>query len=280
METQQKQLIANEIEFLANKLSQQKIAIKAGVSSATINHMINGKWELIKSDIWNKVRSALKIELNWIHADTKNYINFINLLAGSQQHSLSIAIAMKEGRSKSHSYKRFERLNENVIYVECKNYWTKKTYVQALLKATGLVSTGTVGELIEVLIDHVRQLHKPIFIIDQADKLKDPQLDLFMDFYNDLEGNRAFVLSGVPALSKRILRGVQRDKIGYRETYSRFGRQFIAFPELDLEDITAVCTENGITDEDLIVEIFNKCDGDMRRVRRLIERYNLTKRVA
>lgn len=280
MEAQQKTLIANEIELLANKLSQQKVAIKAGVSAATINHMINKKWDLIKSDIWNKVQSSLKIELNWIHADTKNYKNFMNLLSGAQNHSLSIAIAMKEGRSKSHSYKRFERHNENVVYVECKNYWTKKTYVQALLRAAGLNSTGTVGELIENFIDHVRQLHKPIIIIDQADKLKDPQLDLFMDFYNDLEGNCSFVLSGVPALSKRMLRGVQRDKIGYRETYSRFGRQFITFPELEQVDVSAVCEANGIIDPDLKVEVFNECDGDMRRVRRLIERYNLTKRVA
>lgn len=280
METQQKTLISIEVANLAEKLSQQKVAIKSGVSAATINHIINKKWELIKSDIWYKVQSALKIELNWIHAETSNYKNFMQLLAGAQANSLSIAISMKEGRSKSHSYKRYERQHENVFLVECKNYWTKKTFVQALLASAGLSAEGTVGEMIEYLIDNIRQKHLPILIIDQFDKLKDPQKDLYMDFYNELEGHCAFVLSGVPAFKKNILKGVQRDKIGYREMYSRFGRTFIAFPELSLDDVSAVCNANGVSNEDMIVEIFNSCDGDMRRVRRLIERAKLSKRAA
>lgn len=280
MDTQQKQLISTEVKDLAQKLSQKKVAIKAGVSSATINHIIAGKWDLIKSDIWYRVQSALRIDLNWIHADTTNYTNFIQLLSGAQARSLSIAIAMNEGRSKSHSYKRYERLNDNVVYVECKNYWTKKTFVQALLRAAGMNSEGTVGELIDNFITQIRSLHKPVIIIDQADKLKDPQLDLFMDFYNDLEGHCAFVLSGVPALSKRILRGVQRDKIGYREMYSRLGRTFIKLPDVTVQDVGNICLANGVTDGDTVIEIFNTCEGDLRRVRRLIEREKLTQKAA
>jgi DNA transposition AAA+ family ATPase len=270
METQQKHLIAKEVGLLAAKLSQQKIAIKAGVSAATINHIINEKWDLIKSDIWYKVKSALRIDLDWNHADTKNYTTLIELLQTTQQKSLSIGIAMNEGRSKSHTYKRYERLSENVIYVQCNNYWTKKTYVQALMRAAGLNAEGTLGELIDAFIDHVRSSHKMLIIIDQADKLKDPQLDLFMDFYNDLEGHCAFVVSGVPALSKRILAGVQRDRIGYREMYSRLGRKFIKLPDASLQDVAAICQANGVTDQDVIVEIFNESEGDMRRVRRSI----------
>ncbi len=280
METQQKQQISIEVAQMAEKLSQKKIAIKAGISAATINHMINGKWELIKDEMWSKVKVALNIELNWNHASTKNYENMIKLLGAAQKGGMSIAIAMKEGRSKSHTYKRFVRNNENVIYVECKNYWTKKTFVQAMLRAAGLSSEGTVGELIENLIDHVRTLHqpRPIMIWDQSDKLKDPQLDLFMDVYNDLEGHCAFVLSGVPALEKRILKGVQRDKIGYRELYSRIGRKFITLPDVVLSDVTAICQANGLNDEDSIVQIFNECQGDIRRVRRSIEQIGWIKR--
>jgi len=275
METIQKQQIASEVAQMANKLSQNKVAIKAGISAATINHMIHGKWELIKEEMWRKVQVALKIDLNWIHADTANYQNMIQLLTGVKEGSVSIAVSMKEGRSKSHTYKRFERSTENVILVECKNYWTKKTYVQSLLRSAGLSAEGTVGELVENFVEHVRTLHKPLIIVDQADKLKDPQLDLFMDFYNDLEGHCAFLLSGVPALQKRILKGVQRDKIGIRELYSRVGRKFISLPDATLKDITAVCKVNGVDDEDSIVAIYNSSEGDMRRVKREIERYHL-----
>lgn len=276
MEATYKQNIANELKHLVSKSSQERIANRAGVSGATINHMLNGKWDLIKSAMWSKVQNSLKIDFEWNHFDTANYNDFIQLLTATQERNLSIAIAMKEGRSKSHSYKRFQRMNENVIYVECKNYWTKKTYVQALLTALGIKADGTVGELIESFIEQVSMLKNPLIIIDQADKLKDPQLDLFMDLYNDLEGRCAFVLSGVPSLSKRILRGVQRDKSGYREIYSRIGRSFITLPEISKKDVIGICAVNGITDADVQVEIFNSCEGDMRRVRRLIEREHLS----
>lgn len=273
METQQKHQISTEVALMADKLSQQKIAVKANVSGATINHIINGKWDLIKDEMWRKVQVALKIDLGWNHADTSNYLNLMQLIRITQKGGMSIAISMKEGRSKSHTYKRYERTNENVILVECKNYWTKKTYVQALLRSAGLSSEGTVGELIENFIEHVRTLKTPIIIIDQADKLKDPQLDLFMDFYNDLEGHCAFVLSGVLALSKRVLRGVQRDKVGYRELFSRVGRKFIALPNFTLEDATLVCRANGIEDEDSIMQIYNASEQDMRGLKRGIEKY-------
>lgn len=279
MDTNQKTQIASELATMASKLSQNKIAIKAGISAATINHMINGKWELIKEEMWRKVQVALKIDLDWIHADTTNYVGLTQLLTSIQKGAMSVAISMKEGRSKSHTYKRFERTHENVIYVECKNYWTKKTYVQSLLRSAGLSAEGTVGELIEYFIEHVRSLHQPIIIIDQADKLKDPQLDLFMDFYNDLD-NCAFVLSGVPALQKRILRGVQRDKIGYRELYSRVGGKFISLPDASIKDVIAVCESNGVLNQDSIAEIFNESAGDMRRVRRGIERFHLLNKKA
>lgn len=273
METIQKQQIAQEVAQMADKLSQNKIAVKAGISTATINHMINGKWDAIKEEMWRKVQVALKIDLNWNHAETANYKNIFELLTVAKSASMSIAVSMKAGRSKSHTYKRFERNTDNVIYVECKNYWTKKTYVQSLLRAAGITAEGTVGELIENFIEHMRALKQPLIIVDQADKLKDPQLDLFMDLYNDLEGHCAFLLSGVPALQKRILRGVQRDKIGYSELYSRIGCKFITLPDANLRDVTAICQANGVTDEDSIAEIYNGCAGDLRRVKRDIEKY-------
>lgn len=276
MKTVNRELIQHQLTDIASRLSQAKLANKAGVSAATINHMINGKWELIKEEMWRRVLVNLKLESDWQHAPTNNFKIITGLLTAAQSGSMSLAISYREGHGKSHAYKSYERANENVLYVECKNYWTKRTYVQALLRAAGLNSAGTVGELIEDFVAHVQQLHKPLIIIDQADKLKDPQLDLFMDFYNDLEGHCAFILSGVPALEKRILRGVQRDKVGYREMYSRLGRKFISLDKTSLTDVANVCIANGCTDSDFHVQIYNQCEGDIRRVKRMVEQYFLT----
>jgi DNA transposition AAA+ family ATPase len=120
-------------------------------------------------------------------------------------------------------------------------------------------------------------MDKPLIIIDQMDKLKDAQMDLFMDFYNDLSGHCGFVLSGVPALKKRVLSGVNRDKIGYAELWSRVGRKFIELDKTSKKDVQLICEANGVKDAMVISEAYNACGGDLRTVRRHIEHYFLTR---
>lgn len=276
MKKEQKQQISEQLVLIAQKSSQNRLAVKAGVSAATLSHMISGKWDLIKPELWRKVQSALKIDLNWKHVNTRNFLIITQLLNASQIDSVSIGIAFNEGRGKSHAFKQYDRMNENVIYVECMNHWSKKNFVRELLIACGIETDGTVHFLIERFIDHLRSLEKPIVIIDQADKLKDPSLDLFMDFYNQSEGNCAFVLSGVKSLEKRILRGVRNDKQGYRELYSRIGRKFITLQDTSFDDVKKICTANGVDDEEVIIEQFNLCDGDLRKISSNIKAYKQT----
>lgn len=275
MTENQKTLIVNEIVRLVEKTSQKKLSIKAGVSNATISQMVNGKWALIADEMWRKVQVTLRIDTSWKTAETQNYKLLMQLLNAAKKMHMSVALSHDAGFGKSHTYKDFDRMHENVIYVECKNYWSKKSYIKNLLIASGIEFNGTTEEMIEAFISHVMGLESPIVIIDQMDKLKDPQMDLFMDFYNELYNHCAFFISGVPALKKRILRGVQRDKIGYREIWSRIGRKFIELDQTSLKDVRLICNVNGVEDEDLIHQAFNLCEGDIRRVRRSVEQYYL-----
>lgn len=277
MNNEQKLLIAHEVAKLAKKTSQNKVAKKAGVSSATISQIINQNWDLIANEMWRKVQVNLKLNPFWSVADTHNLKGMIELLTAAQNGALSLGISHDAGAGKSEAYKKYERENDNVILVECKNVWSKKSYLRNLLTACGLANDGTTEQLFDKFVDHIKTLNRPLIIIDQCDKLKDPSLDLFMDFYNDLSGNCGFILSGVPALKKRILRGAQRDRIGYRELWSRIGRKFISLDPLAYKDVQAICMVNGLNDNDHIREIFNTCDGDIRRVRRSVEQYHLLK---
>ncbi len=276
----QKQLISTEVKNLAKKSSQGRVAKKAQVSTATISQMINQNWELISDELWTKVRLNLHINWGWQTAEIRNFKLLNQLLKASQSRSMSICVSHSAGAGKSHTYKRYERVSSNVIYIECKNYWTKKSYVKHLLTSSGLDANGTVETLIERFIAHLKTLEKPLVILDQFDKLKDSSMDLFMDFYNDLDGHCGFVLSGVPALEKRIERGCQFDRIGFKELKSRIGRKYIRLDKLSPEDVSMVCKVNGLEDPQIIQDIYNCCEGDLRRVRRSIEQYFLLQKRA
>lgn len=275
MTAENKESIVQELVRLSQKESQAKIANRIEVSTATISHMINHKWELIRDEMWRKVKNSLNITFGWQTAMTQNFKLLNVYLEAAQTRGISIAISHEPGAGKTHTFENYKNKYHNVIYVVCKTHWTKKIYVKNLLKACGLEPYGTVEELITRFVDHVRKLEMPLIIIDQTDKLKDPSLDLFMDFYNDLDGHCGFVLSGVPAFKKRVERGCRADKIGYRELKSRIGRKFISLDPISFEDVKNICCANGVTQEGLIREIFNTCEGDLRRVKRSIDQHFL-----
>ncbi|MBB6499131.1 AAA family ATPase [Pedobacter cryoconitis] len=278
MKNEQKQSIAAELNEICKKASQYKVAKRLGISPGTISQIINHKWEMIADDMWRKLQVNLRIDFGWNTADTKNFKMLQNLMKNAQEQSISVAISHNAGAGKSHSYKYYERSMDNVVYLECKSYWTRKIYLKSLCKASGLEDKGAVDELVERFITHLRSLHKPLVIIDQLDKLNDAALDLFMDFYNDLDRYCGFLVSGVPALKKRILRGCQFDKTGYKEFYSRIGKTFIYLDDVAEKDVAMICLANGVDDQDFINHSFHLCEGDLRKIRREIDKYFLIRK--
>lgn len=274
MTTTQKQQITNEVKYLISLTSANKVAIRAGVSSSTISQMINNKWELIADEMWQKVQVKLRIELNWNTAPTANFKYILKHIEQAQKQSLSFGVSDKAGAGKSEVYKYFAKQNHNVIYIECMTFWKQKSFAKALNVACGLDDFGTTEDLIERVLDYLSSKKAPFMIIDQTDKLKDASLDLFIDFFNNLP-NCGFLLSGTPALEKRFKRGVNNDRSGYHECWSRIGRKWLKLKAATKDDIAQICKANGIDDNDEILRIYENCEDDMRRVKKDVQKYFL-----
>lgn len=276
MTAQNKQLIAAELTELCNKTSQAHMAKLLEVSTALVSQVLNNNWKLISNEMWRIIQKRLFIDFDWNTVEISNFQLITQLLNSANNLGISVAISDTAGKSKSETFKHYWKQNiNNTIYVQCKTSWTKKTYLKALLTAAGQDNYGKTEELLNRFIKHLMSLDKPIVILDQADKLKDPQLDLFMDFYNDLNGHCGFMISGVKALEKRILKGVHQKRIGYEEFYSRIGRKFIELDPITINDVRLICNANGVNDEQEITYIYNNCEDDLRRVRRDIDIYKL-----
>lgn len=253
---------------------QNKAAKMAGVSSATISHMINSKWELIDDAMWRKVAVRLRIEMDWNVAETEPLNYLYRHLEAAQMTTQAFMVSAKAGAGKSETYKLFAKKHNNVIYVEYATYWKTKTFVKALCTAAGLDDEGTVEQLLERFIDSICGLYKPIIIIDQFDKMKDSTSDLFIDLYNFLP-NSAFCLSGTPALEKKIRRGVAINKTGYHEIWSRGQEKFLKLPLMSLNDTAEICKANGLQDVEEIENIHEIARGDGRIIKKSIKTYFL-----
>src|SRR5690606_11424430 len=259
--------------MIAQKGSQNALANSLnGVSTATLSQMRNHKWENIADEMWRKVAAYLGVSSNvWNYAETRNSKDLLAFFADSQQYALVMAITGKAGAGKTETAKKYEAENKNVFLLSCNEYWDKRWFLRELLGKMGKDHAGmTMPEMMHKAVQLLKSIQNPIIILDEADKLADNVLLFFITLYNELEGHCGIVLMATFFLEKRIRRGVATEKKGYREIYSRVGLRFIELEETSYLDIEKVCKANGVEDLQTIRAIAKHCDGDVRRVRRLI----------
>ena len=259
--------------FILTKGSQNQVAAgMAGVSAATLSQMRNHKWELIADEMWRKVSAYVGVTAKgWNYAETRNSKDLLQFFTESQQHALVIAITGKAGSGKSESAKKYESENKNAFLLSCNEYWDKRWFLRELLAKMGKEHAGlTLPEMMYKAVLLLKSLDTPIIILDEADKLADNVLLFFITLYNELENHCGIVLMATHFLEKRIKRGVAMEKKGYREIYSRVGLRFIELESTSYADVEKICNANGVTEPSIIRTISKDCDGDVRRVRRLI----------
>ena len=67
-------------------------------------------------------------------------------------------------------------------------------------------------------------------------------------------------------------------KIGYDEIYSRFGSRYISIAPVTKNDVQEICKANDVEDPDQVKTIYDTCGGDLRRVRREIQKIHLSRK--
>ena len=252
--------------------ANQAAAGMPGVSAATISQMRNHNWDLIAVEMWRKVASYVGVSSDsWNYAETRNSTELMQFFQESQLHSLVLAITGKSGSGKTETAKKYERDNKNVFVLSCNEYWDKRWFLRELLAKMGKDHAGlTLPEMMHKTVQLLKSIEKPLIIMDESDKLADNVLLFFITLYNELENHCGIILMATHFLEKRIRRGAAMEKKGYREIFSRVGLRFIELESTSYSDVEKVCKVNGIEDSSIIRTISKDCEGDIRRVRRLI----------
>ena len=138
----QKEQILQAIKDEVSRLgSQNKVATKCEVSSATISQMLNHNWELIKAELWQKVAQALDINTTeqWQITETTNYRMVFSVLSDAKNASLFIPISHKAGSGKTTALTTFANLyaGSNVFYIQARE-WARREFLVELCKVLGI----------------------------------------------------------------------------------------------------------------------------------------------
>lgn len=270
----QKHGIVNRLNEYVARYESAKSASKSmkGVSDATISQMLNGNWDLISDKMWLNVASQVDYqEREWHCVETRDYKLLSHLLRDAQTYSNVFAVVGNAGSGKSFTLRDYAKHNKRVYLLQCNEYWNRKMFMQELLSAMGRDYSGyTVGEMMGEVVRGLKTQHKPLILMDEADKLSDNVMYFFITLYNQLEDHCGIVMCATDHLSKRINRGIKLNKKGYKEIYSRIGRRFIELHGVGSVDIQSLCIANGIADKKDIKEVVEESEWDLRRVKRKI----------
>lgn len=267
------QIKAHLASYCERMGSQNKAANSLkGVSSAVLSQVLNDNWDLISGEMWRSIAAQTGyVSQRWVTVETRGYQRMYSILSDAQKSSEVLAVTGDAGSGKSEAIMSYTRANKGVYTLVCSEYWNRKFFLSVLLKTMGRDPSGfTVGEMMEDVIFFLKKESRPLLVLDEFDKLTDQVLYFFISIYNALEGRVGIVISSTNYLERRIKKGLQSNRKGYAEIYSRFGRKFIPMPLVSHGDVTAVCAANGITDRKVIEKIIDDCAFDMRRVKRLV----------
>ena len=273
MTTQHKQQIKSLLgDFISQKGSQNKAATVIGCSPATLSQVMNDNWELINDEMWRKIAAQIGWSSNeWNIVETRDFKRMRELLTDAQVNSNVFAVIGSAGSGKSRAilYDNCPITARDLI--SCSEFWNRKDFLTELLQAMGRDASGyKVAEMVKEVVRVLKAQDRPLIILDEADKLGDNVLYFFITIYNYLEEHCGIVLCATDHLRKRITRGLNLNKKGYNEIYSRIGRRFIELHGVGSTDVNQICQANGITDNRIMKEIFQDCEFDLRRVKRKI----------
>jgi len=270
MENITKEHIVTQLRKEVDATSGNKAAHKIGISSATISHMLAGKWEKISDDLFRTVEKKLKVNHEWVFVETPESKLLNNFLVDAKENANVYGICAEAGYGKTEVTSMFSN-EENVFVVSCADYFNRTTFLAELLTMMGKDSGGvSLSQMMTTITTIVNKADKPLLVFDEADKLSDSVLYFFITLYNKLQDKSGIILIATEQLEKRILKGIAQGKKGYAEIYSRLGRRFIHLPKYSKKSIFSIINANGITEQLMCTEIHNDSDGDVRRVKRLV----------
>lgn len=280
-----KKMIRNRVEQKIQllQISANNAAKIIGISGATLNNVLNNTWlnkpELTPSEeMWRRLAIWAGVLTDWNTAPTGDFKRITGICRHAQENSISKALSHAPGSGKTWGLRAYANNNPSVYYIECEEYWNKKVFLQKLCSVMGINNSMlNVPEMVEEVIEFLNSKDKPLVIIDEADKLKDPVINFYKTFYN--KTICGFVLCGAPYFKNRIEKGCRLAKQTYQEIFSRVGGEFLKLKGVSDQDINMICEANGIFDAMHKDQVRNYANSDLRRAKNAIDRIKLEQSV-
>lgn len=258
---EEKQTIQTQLQaYVAKYPSQNKAITSLGLSAGTVCSILNGRFDSISDEMFLRVRSltAPVTPDDWTLCETAAYRELTLLLEDAQANQNVSWVVGNAGIGKTTTARDYASSHENAFVVSCSEDMRRGDFIREMARAIGLkLSQTSLREKLHAVTDALRTLDRPLLVFDEGDKLMDTVFYYFISIYNALEGHCGIIFLSTEYIKRRMAIGLEYNKKGYDEIYSRIGRRFIDLTPATRHEVTAVCRANGVSVDGAIAKVLD-----------------------
>lgn len=202
-----------------------------GLSSAIFSRLKSGETDKIISDShWLQMGREFEInsrKSNWEVVRTKVYDEIEDSILFNQQKSTSTLLVDDCGIGKSFCAKHIAKSLSNAFYIDCSQAKSKQQFIKLFAKTLGIDNRGKYADLIANVKYYLNQLDHPVVILDEAGDLEYTAFLELKGLWNATDGYCGWLMMGANGLKAKITKGIDKEKVGYEEIFSRFSDEYI-----------------------------------------------------
>lgn len=209
-----------------------------GLSPSIFSKIYNGQTERIMIPIkWIMLGEDLGITIEnrkWTTARTDVFNTIEEDISFCKNFSKAKMCVDDCGIGKTYTAKYLSRTMKNCFYVDGSQAKGRRDFIREVARAVGAESRGiTYTEILRNLKYHLITLTKPIIIIDEAGDLEYRAFMVIKELWNATENQVGWYLMGADGLRAKIDRGINSQKVGYAEIFSRFSEKYTSIVPRD-----------------------------------------------
>ena len=277
-----KSKIIKELQTLRNHHAgaDRSFATKLGINPVQYSRIMAGNFMGVLSDAqWSSLARQTNISLNgkekWKTAMTPVFSDITKQLKRAQDNGISFIIVDDADVGKTHAAREYAAANKYAVYVDCSLSKKKRELVSAIAKGFGTHYEGRHQDVLADLLFHIKNhTINPIVMLDEAGDLDAAARLELKALWNGTEDACAWVQIGADGLMEVVRKGIEGRRVGFTETFSRYGKKYQSYTPLAEKDKTkfnfmqaAMIIKANAPEGADIQKILVRTKGSLRRVK-------------
>lgn len=230
---QQKQVIVTALMEQRKNFdgTDQQFAKQWDINYSVYSRLKNEKTYdgLLREAQWLNLGRELNVEMDarkWNTAKTEVFTVIEQDILFCKDNAKAMICVDDCGIGKTHTAKYLSRTVKNCFYIDASQAKTKQQFIRLIAKTIGVDDKDKYVRVKANIKYALRMLPNPVVIIDEAGDLEYTAFLELKELWNATDKACGWYMMGADGLRRKIERGIQNKKVGYKELFSRYSERY------------------------------------------------------